>query len=60
MCDVFVVITFERFEIKKKKKKKKKNTFEILDNIMHVQNLKFLAQQFGLLLIKNEKRLVNK
>ena len=41
MRDVFVVITFERFDIKKKKKKK--NTFEILDNTMHVQNLKFFA-----------------
>ena len=38
MRDVFVVITFEQFEIPKRK-----NTFEILDNTMHVQNLKFLA-----------------
>ena len=38
MPDVYVVITFERFEISKKKKK-----FEILDNTMHVQNLKFLG-----------------
>ena len=36
---LFVVITFERFEISKKPKK----TFEILDKTMHVQNLKFLA-----------------
>ena len=40
MGDLFVVITSEWFEIKKKKKK---NTFEILDNTIHVQNLKFLA-----------------
>ena len=39
MRDLFVVITFEQFEISKKKKKQ--NTFEILDNTMHVQKLNF-------------------
>ena len=36
---VFVVITFERFGISKEKK----TPFKILDNTMHLQNLKFLA-----------------
>ena len=39
MRDLFVVITFERFKILKKPR----NAFEILDNPMHVQNLKFLS-----------------